>query len=386
MSLSPSMTTFFAPPERAVSKDVDRQYRYFASLTHLTEFLDATPIIFVVLNAQRQVVYANRALMDALGLEDRAAANGRRPGELLGCVHARENESGCGTTEFCRTCGAVKTILSSLRGSKSIDECRMTQADGTALDLRVSGSPLVANGEHFSLFAVEDISHEKRRLVLERLFFHDVLNLAGVVMGAAHLLNDEPVANAHIEDLRSMLIDSVELMVDTLKTQRDLSIAESGDLAVRMRQVSSLEMLVSFVRDCTVMPAANNRSIVIDPDSDDVLFETDFHLLERVAENLIKNALEASDPGETVTVSCVADGDFVSFLVHNSAVMPPEVQLQMFQRSFSTKGQGRGLGTYSVKLLSERYLRGTVMFTSMPGSGTTFVVTYPRQYPTELVS
>ncbi len=49
----------------------------------------------------------------------------------------------------------------------------------------------------------------------------------------------------------------------------------------------------------------------------------------------------------------------------------------MFQRSFTTKGEGRGLGTYSMKLLSERYLNGRVEFTSSPEHGTTFTAVYP---------
>jgi len=53
------------------------------------------------------------------------------------------------------------------------------------------------------------------------------------------------------------------------------------------------------------------------------------------------------------------------------------VQLQVFNRSFSTKGTGRGLGTYSVKLLTERCLKGRVGFTSALGEGTVFQVTLP---------
>ena len=59
--------------------------------------------------------------------------------------------------------------------------------------------------------------------------------------------------------------------------------------------------------------------------------------------------------------------------------MPHVVQLQLFQRSFSTKGLGRGLGTYSMKLLSERYLGGRISFTSTEEAGTTFTASYPRQ-------
>jgi len=43
--------------------------------------------------------------------------------------------------------------------------------------------------------------------------------------------------------------------------------------------------------------------------------------------------------------------------------------MQVFNRSFSIKGGDRGLGTYSIKLLSERYLNGEVGFTSEEGTG-----------------
>ena len=71
-------------------------------------------------------------------------------------------------------------------------------------------------------------------------------------------------------------------------------------------------------------------------------------------------ALEAAKPGQTVTLSCRQLENEVEFSVHNPVVMPKDVQLQIFQRSFSTKGSGRGLGTYSMKLLTERFMHGNV--------------------------
>ena len=51
----------------------------------------------------------------------------------------------------------------------------------------------------------------------------------------------------------------------------------------------------------------------------------------------------------------------------------PEVALQIFHRSFSTKGgYGRGLGTYGMKLLGEGVLGGSVGFESTEEGGTTF--------------
>jgi sensor histidine kinase regulating citrate/malate metabolism len=51
----------------------------------------------------------------------------------------------------------------------------------------------------------------------------------------------------------------------------------------------------------------------------------------------------------------------------------------MFQRSFSTKGSDRGLGTYSMKLLGERYLHGEVEFTTSQEEGTTFRLILPLE-------
>jgi len=98
---------------------------------------------------------------------------------------------------------------------------------------------------------------------------------------------------------------------------------------------------------------------------------------------MTKNALEASRPGETVSLGCDQKDNGIAFWVHNPGVMPPDVQLQIFQRSFSTKGAGRGIGTYSIKLLTERYLMGTVSFTSSSGQGTTFRVCCPDLKPGE---
>jgi sensor histidine kinase regulating citrate/malate metabolism len=54
--------------------------------------------------------------------------------------------------------------------------------------------------------------------------------------------------------------------------------------------------------------------------------------------------------------------------------MPDAVKLQVFKRSFSTKGEGRGLGTYSIKLFTENYLGGAAELTSNEVEGTTFWV------------
>ena len=109
----------------------------------------------------------------------------------------------------------------------------------------------------------------------------------------------------------------------------------------------------------------------------DVLFESDPTILARVLVNLVKNALEASRAGDSVHVACRRRDDEVVFSVWNSGVMSEDVQLQIFNRRFSTKGKDRGLGTHSVKLFAETYLGGRVTFRSEEPDGTTFFVALP---------
>jgi sensor histidine kinase regulating citrate/malate metabolism len=96
---------------------------------------------------------------------------------------------------------------------------------------------------------------------------------------------------------------------------------------------------------------------------------------------MVKNALEASAEGETVAMGVRPIDSEVEFWVHNSGSIPRNQQLQVFQRSFSTKDRNRGLGTYSMKLLAENYLSGRVAFESTPEEGTTFRLRIPFQAP-----
>jgi signal transduction histidine kinase len=369
------LPTQFAPAERAPEAEVRRDAEYYKKVSLVDTMLDAVPEMVLVLNAQRQTVFANEACIRLLNLPGRDAARGQRTGELIGCVHATETEGGCGTTEFCRNCGAVKAILGSLSGIETVQECRITLENGDSLDLRASAKPLELNGRLFSIFTLQDISDEKRRRALERIFFHDVLNTAGILSMIAEIMGHDP------SDAASMIVElseSTHRLINEIRSQQDLIAAESGELQPQSQSFSVSHFLTDLVTQYGHHSVAVDRHIQVLAVDEDLILASDVTLLGRVIGNMIKNALEASKPGETVTVSCTATDDLVTIAVHNPTFIPRNVQLQIFNRSFSTKGAGRGLGTYSMKLLSERYLNGHVWFESSSETGTTFYASYPH--------
>ena len=368
------------PAGRASADEVGRLHGQIAGDPLVANLLDAVPEILLILNEQRQVVFANKALLRLFGAPCQSAVLGRRPGELFDCAHAEDEPGGCGTSEFCGTCGAVAAIVSSLRGWEEVQECRLTQRNGNALDLRVWATPMVFDGRRYSLFSVKDISHEKRRHTLERIFFHDILNTAGgVQMVADVLVNASP---AEMDEFKALIQRLSENLIDEITSQQQIVAGENNELSVNPSVVSARSMLERVAEQYRNHEVAKGRTVTVAGDACETEVFTDQALARRVLGNMLKNALEASRPGETVMLDCVEHGEEVEFRVHNDADMPRDVQLQMFQRSFSTKGRGRGLGTYSMKLLGERYLKGQVWFETGEGRGTTFKFVLPLRYVT----
>jgi signal transduction histidine kinase len=370
------LPTEFAPAERATREEILGQARKLPQIPLLHSFISSVFDIVLVLNKERQIVLANDKFLRFIGARDSGSCLGQRFGEALQCVHASETPGGCGTSEFCRACGAIGAILSSQLGNVSAQEWHLSRKEVVEpLDLRVYASPLRENDYQFTIFAVSDISHEKRRRALERIFFHDVLNTAGGLRGFVELLKHSDAADA--EELKAPLLELAQQLVEEIKAQRDLVAAENNELSITFVPTKSVSFMHEIREAYKNSDAGHDRILEINLTSIDTEFLTDPTLLRRVVGNMVKNGLEASGENETITLSCRSSKTGIEFLVHNPRFMPRHIQLQVFQRSFSTKGSNRGLGTYSMKLLGEQYLRGKVSFTSIPEDGTTFKIWLP---------
>ncbi|MBK9613859.1 hypothetical protein [Candidatus Amarobacter glycogenicus] len=87
-------------------------------------------------------------------------------------------KAGCGTSEFCSTCGAVQAILQAQRGEQNIQECRVTRTNAVqqeeSLDLRVLATPITYNNEPYTDFAVQNIS-QKNAAIFWNVSFSTIL-------------------------------------------------------------------------------------------------------------------------------------------------------------------------------------------------------------------
>jgi signal transduction histidine kinase len=200
------------------------------------------------------------------------------------------------------------------------------------------------------------------------------MNTAGSLRGFARIINESP---EEINEIKEAILILSEKLIDEINYQKQLNSAENNELLVEPRKINSIKLLKDIINLYPDYQVIKGQIITLADSVESVDFISDSTLLRRVILNITKNAVEASDKNQTITIGCYLKDEKVHFWVHNSNYMPTDIQLQLFKRSFSTKGSGRGLGTYSMKLLTERYLKGTISFTSTEEEGTKFTASYP---------
>jgi signal transduction histidine kinase len=182
----------------------------------------------------------------------------------------------------------------------------------------------------------------------------------------------------HDTATRNLLL-AVERLANEISVQRSLSHQKDGHYPTTIRAVRLAEIRSEVDLVLSGHHATRNRTIQTIGPGEDITIETDALLVSRVLGNMLINALEATPEGDFVKLTTITEPRHVVWHVWNESRIDGHIQKRIFQRHFSTKAQvGRGLGTYSMKLLGERYLRGEVTFTSDPGRGTTFTFRLPR--------
>ncbi len=375
------MDIYLTPAKRSDMDEILREYKQVKSIDHAQQILDAMPCLSVVVNKNRQIVYANKALMSLLGVEQMENILGLRPGELICCIHSHETQGGCGTAEACRHCGAANSIFRSLDTRlPQQGECFLTSdIDGQLIpfEFQVATSPFaVTDGDFYVIVTLTDISAVKRKQMLERTFLHDLSNKTSNLNGLAYRMK-EADAEGKLGELTDILFTVTDTINDEITSYRQLINAESNNLLINILDTSAFEMIDVAIKSVQFLESAKDKVIITDMMDNDVRFQTDISLLQRVLLNMLKNAVEASWINDRITIGFTADINSITFFVHNKQVIPQDVANMVFKRSFSTKDSSRGIGTYSMKLFGERYLKGRVGFTSSEKAGTRFYITLP---------
>lgn len=369
------MNTHFAPAERSTSDELVAEIGCLANNKLLNGLMHAANGLFTILNEHRQIVAINESFLKMMGVEDAASILGLRNGEFIRCIHADEMSGGCGTSSYCSTCGAVISVITALELNEPVERtCAITvERDNKEAELffQVRCSPVEIENRRFVLMFFQDISLQQQCANLERTFFHDISNVLMALLGKSSMLSkigDLP----EIVDVQNL----VSRLVQEFSVQKSLAYSLSHTYQPLYQEISVNRVLESLDEMFRDNPLLGGKQVELARVAGDVTLVSDECLVRRIVENMINNALEASDKGDTVKVFVEPGGGALSFCVWNRKMIPEEIAKRIFQRNFTTKdGLGHGLGTFSMKFFGEQVLGGAVTFTTTRELGTTFRLT-----------
>ncbi len=327
--------------------------------------------VVCILNEKDEIVFSNCCMLSQYGLNLL---------DLIGSDSNKISNVKVGENIFVSpgSTKGIKHLIDKCHSEKKIqkEQCRVIKNDkfcSLQLDLEFTVTPFAEN--RYIIISVKDITEKKRKELLERIFFHDIINIAGSLSGVLKLF---PLLIAEEKEEYLKIANSLTgQIIDEIKAQQQMVKAERGELEIHPEKIMMAPFLRKIRDQVRFNQVAYEKKVEIEDHTQNILFRTDEILLTRVLINMAKNALEAVPHGGNILIKARSTETLVIFEVFNNSYMSKEVQMQLFQHFYSTKGKNRGIGTYSMKLIGERYLRGNIGFTSTAEDGTLFFIEIP---------
>lgn len=350
------------------------------SKTLMRNILDSVPTGVLTTDSHATVTSFNRAAERLLGVP-RSTAVGRRVDdlepvapELVAWVHPR------------------------LSGDRRIQEAEVSLVRGgdQRVTLRVWASDLQdERGQPVGLVVLLRDVTEINRLELQLRRADKLAALGTLAAGVAHevknplhalslnlhLLTQEVTApersDAEVAGYLNILRDEIQrihrIVENFLRFARPpVPETKPIDLNGTIERVLSLVAFDAAARDVRIQTQ-------LDPGLDSI--PADDGQLCQVFLNVAINALQAMQPGGTLTVRTRVDGPFVESLFKDTgAGIRPEHLPHLFDPYFTTRPGGVGLGLVIAHRIVEGH-HGTIDVDSEPGSGTAVVIRLPRAGP-----
>ncbi len=356
------MKTYFAPAERISKEDAFYQYLTIIKNNSLINIIQAFPEVVILLNKFRQIVFANKAFLNLLNKEIEEVI-GLRPGEAVGCIHADENEAGCGTSKFCRYCGAVRAILDGISGKNGLEECKILTQNNQVFLLQVKTIPVELDGIKYTLFTINDIKDLKALKEYQKILFIDINELLSEIVVGLDILKKNYSENIYIQNI----YDSAKTAISIIEKQKLLILAENNQLTSYLSTIKSKDFLKFILEHLKI------DFLIIDDSSQNIEFRSDFELLTTIFENIIFALIELGEK-EKIILSCKEKNDKIKFKIKSQLFIPVEIQYNIFKRGVPSKEASAELNTYLAKILTEWYLNGKLYYETNEENGTIFTI------------
>jgi CheY-like chemotaxis protein len=228
----------------------------------------------------------------------------------------------------------------------------------------------------------------KLREDMEQITQHDLKSPLTAFVNIPRLLAKEKNMTGSQVELLQMLGDSAHEMLSIITRSLDLVKMERGTYRLLQLPVDVCGVLRHNLRDLSMLTAEKKFTVHIQVDGKPMeegsacLISGEEALVHSMFGNLLKNAVEASPPGEMISVD-IARGNDVTISISNKGAIPIHIRDRFFGR-YVTEGKkdGNGLGAYSARLMA-RTLGGDVAVNTSDPAGTRMEIRLPLFYSPE---
>lgn len=253
--------------------------------------------------------------------------------------------------------------------------------DGRVVPVEVSTSHFYWQNRHVHIAALRDLSDRKRleqeRRDVERMLRHELRTPAQAAVTVANVLRDEGGFTGDSLKMLNELERHGRCMLETMDIHADLHRLETGRFLPRDQVVDVADICAAASRDMAYLAKARSVNLELAPPSGRGSLPGDRRLLRSAAINLIKNALEASRPGDSVRLGCAVEDGRLLISVRNPGVVPEDFRERMFEK-YATQGKvgGQGLGCYLARRVAEAH-GGDIRVDCGDGRSTEVVMSLP---------
>jgi PAS domain S-box-containing protein len=327
------------------------------------------------------LVYANQALLEALGYASLSEVAGRKYGEFILGADRSETQ--------------VRLRVAATGTRARASEERLVKKSGSQITVETAALRVVFDGEPAVMVVGRDITERKKmeselqrareaKIRNEKLaavgqlaagVAHDLRNPLSAVRNAFHWIQKRVAPSPLGEEprvIQAIAIVDKELRACSGIVEELLDFARERPLN---RQPTSLRALLGDAASIIRKPESTALAIQV---GDNVpMLRLDPDQFRQVLVNLLQNAAEAMPDGGTVRASVQLAGELVVLEVIDEGVGIPEKNLeQIFEPLFTTRARGTGLGLAIVAAIVKRH-GATIEVASKVGAGTTFTVRMP---------
>ncbi len=345
-----------------------------ASNERLLDFMDSTDAIITIWNARLHLAEINKAGQALVGQEDRRELLGKPLEYFAGRLFSTEHRDAFALAfENKETLEWSEEIIHPQQGLRFYKTKAFPVGTGLGIISQDMTELFLANRK------LRQKNHELEQFVY--VASHDLQEPLNTVLGMVDVLQEELADN-----LPTSAVSCFGFMRDSCRRMKKLIAGLLEHSKIGRRQCSKEVPLQSLVGEVLIDLAGSmaQAGAVVEVEELPVVWGYELEL-KQLFQNLLSNALKYRKPGvpPRIRVSCRRHAKGWTFGVHDNGIgIEPEAcdkVFGLFQR-LHPRGtyEGTGIGLAHCKKIVELH-NGTIWVESLPGCGSSFYFTLPRQ-------